>query len=103
MNLHGNAEAEQYLFVKAGPHRIVSEFYWVQFEHFLPTNNRTYDYDPNAQRKLCPKIQRSRFGKEGSNWIKNHPVLHEHFSSTRAKDLLCERSERMCAPQTPNL
>ena len=46
VNLYGNADAEQYLFVKVGPRRVVDRFYWVQFEHFLPTNTRTYDYAP---------------------------------------------------------
>jgi len=45
VNLYGNAEAEQYLFAKAGPNNIIERFYWIQFEHFLPTNNRTYNYD----------------------------------------------------------
>jgi hypothetical protein len=44
VNLYGNAEAEQHLFVKAGSTGLVEKFYWVQFEHFLPTNTRTYDY-----------------------------------------------------------
>ena len=52
VNLYGNAEAEQYLFVKVGPHRIVNQFYWVQFEHFLPTNNRTYDYVPKRTTEM---------------------------------------------------
>lgn len=45
VNLYGNAEAEQYLFVKAGSDKIVERFYLIQFEHFLPTNNLTYNYD----------------------------------------------------------
>jgi len=45
VNLYGVAEAEQYLFVRSGPDKIVNRFYWIQFEHFLPTNNRTYNYD----------------------------------------------------------
>lgn len=45
VNLYGNAEAEQYVFAKLGHHKIVERFYLVQFEHFLPTNNRTYNYD----------------------------------------------------------
>jgi hypothetical protein len=44
VNLYGNADAEQHLFVKAGRDGIVARFYWVQFEHFLPTNSYTYDY-----------------------------------------------------------
>jgi hypothetical protein len=45
VNLYGNADAEQYVFVKPGPNKVVNQFYWIQFEHFLPTNNRTYSYD----------------------------------------------------------
>jgi hypothetical protein len=45
VNLYGNAEAEQYLFARLGTDNIVERFYWIQFEHFLPTNNRTYNYD----------------------------------------------------------
>jgi hypothetical protein len=45
VNLYGVAEAEQYLFVRSGPDKLVKRFYWIQFEHFLPTNNRTYNYD----------------------------------------------------------
>jgi hypothetical protein len=46
VNLYGNAEAEQYLLVKIGGNKTADRFYWIQFEHFLPTNNRTYDYAP---------------------------------------------------------
>lgn len=52
VNLYGNAEAEQYVFVKVGPHRTVNQFYWIQFEHFLPTNNRSYDYVPKRATEL---------------------------------------------------
>lgn len=45
VNLYGNSVAEQYLFASLGPHNVVGRFYWIQFEHFLPTNNRTYNYD----------------------------------------------------------
>jgi hypothetical protein len=44
VNLYGNADAEQHLFVKAGNRGAVESFYWVQFEHFFPTNTYTYDY-----------------------------------------------------------
>jgi hypothetical protein len=47
VNLYGNAEAEQHLFVKAESHGAVERFYWVQFEQFLPTNTYTYDYHPD--------------------------------------------------------
>jgi hypothetical protein len=44
VNLYGNVDAEQHLFVKAAASGPVQSFYWVQFEHFLPTNKYTYDY-----------------------------------------------------------
>jgi hypothetical protein len=44
VNLYGNADAEQHLFVKGAASGPVQGFYWVQFEHFLPTNAMTYDY-----------------------------------------------------------
>lgn len=47
VNLYGNADAEQHLFVKAKASGVVERFYWVQFEHFLPSNTRTYDYQPD--------------------------------------------------------
>ena len=44
VNLFGNADAEQHLFVNPKNGGVVQRFYWVQFEHFLPTNALTYDY-----------------------------------------------------------
>lgn len=44
VNLYGNADAEQHLFVKGPDSGAVQAFCWVQFEHFLPTNKMTYDY-----------------------------------------------------------
>ena len=44
VNLYGNADAEQHLFVEAGSGGAIERFYWVQFEHFFPTNKYTYDY-----------------------------------------------------------
>jgi len=44
VNLYGNAEAEQHLFVKSGDSGVLAAFYWVQFERFFPTNALTYDY-----------------------------------------------------------
>ena len=37
INLYGNAEAEQHLFVST-QNGLVKSFYWLQFEHFLPSN-----------------------------------------------------------------
>ena len=44
VNLYGNAEAQEYLFAAAGGPGVVRKFYWIQFEHFLPTNSSTYNY-----------------------------------------------------------
>ena len=44
VELYGVAEAEQYLFAKQGLENTVESFYWIQFEHFLPSNDRTYHY-----------------------------------------------------------
>jgi hypothetical protein len=44
VNIHGNSEAEQYVFVRSGRDNTVLRFYLVQFEHFLPTNHFVYDY-----------------------------------------------------------
>lgn len=52
VNLYGNAAAEQHLFVKAGSSGAVERFYWVQFEHFFPTNTYTYDYHPDRTTDL---------------------------------------------------
>jgi hypothetical protein len=46
VDLYGNSEAQQFMFV-AGPRAgAVDRFCWVQFEHFLPTN--TLKFDQNA-------------------------------------------------------
>lgn len=44
INIHGNSEAEQYVFASSGRDNIIHQFYLIQFEHFLPTNHFTYDY-----------------------------------------------------------
>jgi hypothetical protein len=47
VNIYGTADAEQHIFGipdSAGP---VSRLYWVQFEHYLPTNSHTYSYRPD--------------------------------------------------------
>ena len=44
VNLYGVAEAEQYVFARQGRDNTVESFYWIQFEHFLPSNDRTYNY-----------------------------------------------------------
>ena len=46
VNLYGTAFAEQHLFVAGGGSGPVDRFYWVQFEHYLPTNSHTYNYRP---------------------------------------------------------
>jgi hypothetical protein len=45
VNLYGNADAEQFLFATPGPGNTIDRFYWLQFEHFLPSNDYKYNYD----------------------------------------------------------
>ena len=44
VDLYGVAEAEQFVFARQGHGNTVESFYWIQFEHFLPSNDRTYKY-----------------------------------------------------------
>ncbi|HEX6627850.1 MAG TPA: hypothetical protein VF105_07845 [Gemmatimonadaceae bacterium] len=46
VNLYGTAFAEQHLFVAGHTSGPVDRFYWIQFEHYLPTNSHTYNYRP---------------------------------------------------------
>lgn len=38
------AGAEQYFFVDAGRDSSIRRFYWIQFEHFYPDNDKRYNY-----------------------------------------------------------
>lgn len=42
--LYGVADAEQHFFVDVGPDGRFRRAYWVQFEGFLPSNQKTYNY-----------------------------------------------------------
>jgi hypothetical protein len=52
VNLYGNADAEQFLFTTPGPGNTMNSFYWLQFEHFLPTNDMKYNYDSTRTAQL---------------------------------------------------
>jgi hypothetical protein len=41
------ADAEQHLYVVAGPSGEITELLWLQFEHYLPTVPGTNDYKPD--------------------------------------------------------
>ena len=43
-DLYGIADAEVHVFVEADAQKRVQRLYWVQFEAFLPDNERTYKY-----------------------------------------------------------
>ena len=51
INLYGNAEAEQHLFLNAR-NGLVESFCWLQFEHFLPSNKMRYDYEMDRSVKI---------------------------------------------------
>jgi hypothetical protein len=44
IDILGVAGAEQQFFVDATPDSTIRRFYWIQFEHYYPANNSTYDY-----------------------------------------------------------
>ena len=44
VNLYGMADAEQHLFIRGGSNGVVDAFYWVQFEHRVPGDQHTYNY-----------------------------------------------------------
>lgn len=80
VNLYGNAEAEQYLFVKAGSDKIVERFYLIQFEHFLPTNDHTYNYDS----KLTTQIGDLHFVYNVGSFLDYAALLTEDTASDGA-------------------
>lgn len=47
------AGAEQFFFIDAAADRSIRRFYWVQFEHYLPSNSYTYDYSQIAQKPVA--------------------------------------------------
>ncbi len=47
------AGAEQYFFIDAAPDRSIRRFYWVQFEHYYPSNTDTYDYSGIPQKPVA--------------------------------------------------
>jgi hypothetical protein len=47
--LYQIADAEQHFLVDADENKRVRRFFWVQFEHFLPSNREHYDYKPLRQ------------------------------------------------------
>ncbi len=44
VNLYGVADAEIHLFVKPGKNDVIDAFYWVQFEHRVPSDRGFYNY-----------------------------------------------------------
>jgi hypothetical protein len=52
INLYGNSEAEQFVFVKQDRNHVLESFYLVQFEHFLPSNDLTFNYDSMRQTQV---------------------------------------------------
>ena len=48
--LYGVADAAIHVFVALGDQRRVQRLYWIQFEGYLPTVDRSYDYDASQGR-----------------------------------------------------
>jgi hypothetical protein len=51
-NLYGVAIAEQHFFVETGSEGAIRRFYWVQFEHYLATNDHRYKYKAERVAKI---------------------------------------------------
>ena len=71
--LYGVAIAEQHFFVETGPQESVRRFYWVQFEHYLPTNDHRYRYKAERVAKIGDldfitdtRVFAQYFGKESN-------------------------------------
>jgi len=47
------AGAEQYFFIDAAADRSIRRFYWIQFEHYYPSNTDTYDYSGIPQKPVA--------------------------------------------------
>ena len=45
--LYGVADAEQHFFIDATPAGDIQRLYWMQFEHYLPSNDHRYNYKPD--------------------------------------------------------
>jgi len=43
------AGAEQHFFIEAGPDHSIRRFYWLQFEHYYPSNSFSYNYSEIKQ------------------------------------------------------
>ena len=80
VNLHGNADAEQYVFARSGRGNIVESFYLIQFEHFLPTNTFTYDYASMP----ATQIGNLRFNYDVRSWPDLGALLREDRGSDGA-------------------
>lgn len=52
VDLYGNAEAEQHAFAAISADGSVGSLFWVQFEHFFPTNTMTYNYDQKGTTEI---------------------------------------------------
>lgn len=96
VNLYGKAEAEQYVFAKAGGDQILEQFYLVQFEHFMPTNDLTYDY---------ASMRTTQIGEFQFNYdVKSFPnlgflLMEDHGSDGEAMEQLLAR-HHLVLPQS---
>jgi hypothetical protein len=52
--LYNVADAEQHVFVDAMDGGRIRRMFWIQFEHYLPSNSETYRYKPNQTVRFGP-------------------------------------------------
>jgi hypothetical protein len=97
VNLHGNAEAEQYVFARLGRDKIVKQFYLIQFEHFLPTNHLAYDY---------ASMRTTQIGNFQFNYdVKSYPnlgalLMEDQGSDGEALEKLLAKEHLVLPPST---
>lgn len=65
------AGAEQYFFVDAAPDSTIRRFYWIQFEHFYPTNSHKYNYSgiPNQEPVSLGRLEFTGDVRVGQNYF----------------------------------
>lgn len=64
VNLYGMADAELHLFIKPGKESVIDAFYWVQFEHRVPSDKHTYKYPADH----TTEIDRLSFVYDAKSW-----------------------------------
>lgn len=93
--LYGVANAEQHFFVDADENKKIRQFYWVQFEGYLPSNTHTYRYNSKTKAKLGPL----EFFADASPRRIN-PGGRPDSDGAKAQAFLASKGYQMASPET---